>query len=358
LSENLNDDHELATSKAIFRRGSPNESTNRKVGLQDFELISVLGRGSFGKTMKVCLKDDPAKTPLAMKVIRRDALVKEEKPEKVVPAALQIVTHPFVATLMYAFQTKDRLYLILDFAAVSGGEIFFLLKEQGCFSPSRTKLYIAELASALQHLHSMGIVYRDLKPDNIILDKNGHACLLDFGLMKTDGSKSAPSFTFSGTPEYLAPEILRGKGHSRGVDWWALGVIMYEFLCGLPPFYSEDVNEMYEFIISKPLAFPDHITPDARDLISQWLQREEDKRLIDGAKVRAHPFFKDIDWQRLDSRAYPPEFVPDTNDQKFIADEFKNEMVGTSAIAVVAQMETPANPFNVITFVSQAKPVL
>eukprot|EP01002_Notosolenus_urceolatus_P000043 NODE_1011_length_1620_cov_28.866964_g836_i0.p1 GENE.NODE_1011_length_1620_cov_28.866964_g836_i0~~NODE_1011_length_1620_cov_28.866964_g836_i0.p1 ORF type:complete len:471 (+),score=127.04 NODE_1011_length_1620_cov_28.866964_g836_i0:127-1539(+) len=331
-------------------------SLGRKVGLADFELITVIGRGSFGKVMKVCLKGDPAATPYAMKVIRKDVVFKEDmvsntRTEK---NLLQSLVHPYIVRLHFAFQTRERLYLILDL--LSGGELFFHLKEDHAFALSRTRMYVAEIASALAYLHSMDIVYRDLKPENIVLDSHGHACLTDFGLAKTDISKQ-PTFTFCGTPEYLAPEILRGKGHGCGVDWWALGTMMYEMICGLPPFYSENVNEMYEFILNKPLTFPQGFDPDAQDLITSWLARDEPKRLTDGAKIKAHPFFKTIDWAKLDRKEYTPEFVPDTSgdDTKFVDPVFKEEMVGASAVQAMTMFDQQENPFKDFTYISAPK---
>jgi serine/threonine protein kinase len=328
-----------------------------KVGLEDFELVTVIGRGSFGKVMKVRLKDDPNRTPLAMKVMRKDVVIKEDmvantKREKQI---LQSINHPFIVKLHYAFQTRERLYLILDL--LSGGELFFHLKEEGSFGVRRALFYTAEIVSALHFLHEkLDTVYRDLKPENIVLDKDGHACLTDFGLAKTDISKQ-PTFTFCGTPEYLAPEILKGKGHSKGVDWWSLGCVCYEMLCGLPPFYSENVNEMYELILNKPLTFPDHVSPDARDLLTQLLQRDENKRLTDGFKVRAHPFFKDIDWEKLNRREYVPEFIPDIkgDDTRYVDEEFKAEVAGMSVVQAVSQLKLNEETFSGFTYVSKAK---
>jgi len=245
--------------------------------------------------------------------------------------------------------------LILDL--LSGGELFFHLKEEGSFSLSRARMYTAEIVSALDHLHDkLDIVYRDLKPENIVLDKDGHACLTDFGLAKTDISKQ-PAFTFCGTPEYLAPEILKGKGHSKGVDWWSMGCVCYEMLCGLPPFYSENVNEMYELILNKPLVFPDHVPEDARELLTQLLQRDEGKRLTDGAKIKAHPFFKEIDWNKLERREYTPEFVPDISkdDTRYVDDEFKTEVAGMSLVKAASHLKLGDETFNGFTYVSKAR---
>eukprot|EP01013_Petalomonas_cantuscygni_P017887 TRINITY_DN35165_c0_g1_i1.p1 TRINITY_DN35165_c0_g1~~TRINITY_DN35165_c0_g1_i1.p1 ORF type:complete len:453 (+),score=106.69 TRINITY_DN35165_c0_g1_i1:144-1502(+) len=308
-----------------------------KVDLNSFELISVIGRGSFGKVMRVAIKGDPERRPLAMKVMRKDVVVREDmvdntKREKQI---LQTISHPFIVKLHFAFQTREFLYLVLDL--LSGGELFFHLKGTGRFSVRRALLYTAEIVSALTHLHDMDIVYRDLKPENIVLDADGHACLTDFGLAKCDISKSLAQ-TFCGTPEYLAPEVLRCQPHGRGVDWWSLGCVLYEMLVGLPPFYSENVNEMYDLILKKPLTFPENVPPDARDLIARWLDRDPAKRLIDGAEAKRHPFFKDIDWERLDRKGYEPEFKP-AQGTTYVDAEFTSEVAGMSLVQAATKVD-------------------
>jgi serine/threonine protein kinase len=216
-----------------------------KVSKNDFELMTVIGRGSFGKVMQVRKKG--TNEIFAMKVMRKDAIIQKNqvthtKDEK---SILQKIIHPFIVRLHYAFQTPDKLYMILDY--VNGGELFYHLKKEGKFDVERVRFYSAEIASAIGHLHSLGIVYRDLKPENILLDRIGHICITDFGLSKEisldskDGTK-----TFCGTPEYLAPEVLRGLGHGHAVDWWSLGTLIYEMLTGLPPFYNKNINYMYQ----------------------------------------------------------------------------------------------------------------
>eukprot|EP01102_Stenamoeba_stenopodia_P008101 TRINITY_DN2301_c0_g1_i3.p1 TRINITY_DN2301_c0_g1~~TRINITY_DN2301_c0_g1_i3.p1 ORF type:complete len:296 (-),score=67.21 TRINITY_DN2301_c0_g1_i3:548-1435(-) len=203
--------------------------TKEKITKDDFELLTVIGKGSFGKVLQV-RKKDTGKI-YAMKVLRKEAIVQRKqvahtKAEKSILAKIQ---HPFIVGLHYAFQTEEKLYMVLDF--VNGGELFFHLKREGKFSEQRVRIYAAEIACALSHLHSFGIVYRDLKPENILLDSEGHICITDFGLSKE--IQSEDTHTFCGTPEYLAPEILKGQGHGTPVDWWSLGTLIYEMLTGL-----------------------------------------------------------------------------------------------------------------------------
>jgi len=195
---------------------------------------------------------------------------------------------------------------VLDY--VNGGELFFHLKKEGKFSEDRVRLYSAEIASALLHLHSFDIVYRDLKPENILLDSAGHICITDFGLSKEIKQEEGTQ-TFCGTPEYLAPEVLKGAGHGCPVDWWSLGTLIYEMLTGLPPFYSQNINIMYQKILHGELRFPPYISEDAVSLLEGLLERDPEARL-QGEAIKSHPFFADIDWQDLFDKKIEPEFKP------------------------------------------------
>ncbi|KYQ91663.1 protein kinase 2 [Tieghemostelium lacteum] len=298
------DDMDEGPEEIIF---SKNKQTVTK---DDFELLTVIGKGSFGKVMQVKKRDDGK--IYAMKVLRKDAIIarKQVNHTKSEKTILQAISHPFIVNLHFAFQTRDKLYMVLDF--VNGGELFFHLKREGRFSEPRVKIYAAEIVSALDHLHRQDIVYRDLKPENILLDSDGHICITDFGLSKkietTDGT-----FTFCGTPEYLAPEVLNGHGHGCAVDWWSLGTLLYEMLTGLPPFYSQNVSMMYQKILNGELKIPSYISADAKSLLEGLLTREVDKRLGSrggGAEVKSHPWFKTIDWEKLDRKEVEVHFKP------------------------------------------------
>jgi len=225
---------------------------------------------------------------------------------------LEDVGHPFIVTLKYAFQTPQKLYLVMDY--MSGGELFFHLKREGVFSEDRARIYAAEIASALGHLHSKKIIYRDLKPENILLDSEGHIRLTDFGLAKEAMDARGHTNTFCGTPEYLAPEILLNKGHGKAVDWWSLGTLLYEMLAGLPPFYSENLNEMYKNILEAGLTFPEEIGPAGQELLKGLLDRNPETRLGSGEQdlqeFAGLAFFEPIDWAKLNAREIVPPFKP------------------------------------------------
>ena len=192
----------------------------------------------------------------AMKTLRKSALLKRNQiaHTKTERNILQNFNHPFLVELHFGFQTKEKLYLVLDF--MSGGELFFWLKAQKRFSEPRAKLYAAEIYLALSFLHKHDIVYRDLKPENILVDGDGHLRVTDFGLSKdgvSGAGKEGGTGTFCGTPEYLAPEILANKGHGKAVDWWSFGTLVFEMLKGLPPFYDQNMQRMYDKILHMEL---------------------------------------------------------------------------------------------------------
>lgn len=285
-------------------------SKNKQIVTKDdFELLTVIGKGSFGKVMQVRKKDDGK--IYAMKVLRKDTIIarKQVSHTKSEKNILMKIQHPFIVNLNYAFQTKDKLYMILDY--INGGELFFHLKKEGRFAETRVKMYAAEIASALSHLHNLDIVYRDLKPENILLDSEGHICITDFGLSKQIES-SEGTHTFCGTPEYLAPEVLKGQGHGTAVDWWSLGTLLFEMLTGLPPFYAQNVNVMYTKILSGELKFPAYISDNAKSLLEGLLTRDPEKRLgaNGGTEVKHHPWFGDIDWDKLVRKEIDPPFKP------------------------------------------------
>mmetsp|Transcript_23066 Transcript_23066/g.50346 ORF Transcript_23066/g.50346 Transcript_23066/m.50346 type:complete len:546 (+) Transcript_23066:298-1935(+) len=309
------------------------------VGPEDFQLLKVIGRGSFGKVMMVRKKDDKNKArTYAMKILRKEAIIKRNQVEhtKAEREILEEIKHPFLMGLHYAFQTDTKLYLVMDY--LTGGELFFHLKNDRRFSESRCKMYTAEIAMGLGHLHSLNIIYRDLKPENILLDNTGHIRLTDFGLSKryVEGSQAQ---TFCGTPEYLAPEVVSGVGHGKEVDWWSLGILLFEMLVGLPPFYSENVNLMYEFIQKAELRIPSFVSPEARIIITGLLQRDPIDRLgygkADFDEISRQEFFHDIDWEKLYRKEVRPEFVPrvkNSADTSNFDAEFTDEPVVDSVV--------------------------
>ncbi|CAN3375544.1 hypothetical protein DIURU_005720 [Diutina rugosa] len=279
------------------------------LSMNDFELLKVIGKGSFGKVMQVVKKD--TKQIYALKTIRKQHIVASMEVDHTMAerTVLARVSNPFIVPLKFSFQSPEKLYLVLSF--INGGELYFHLQKEGRFSMDRSRFYIAELLTALESLHQMNVIYRDLKLENILLDYQGHIALCDFGLCKLNMKDNDKTNTFCGTPEYLAPELLLNQGYTRSVDWWTLGTLLYEMLTGLPPFYDENIKTMYNKILNDPLKFPPMLErTDAKDLLTKLLQKDPKLRLSDAADIKAHPFFKDIDWHKLLSKSYLPPFKP------------------------------------------------
>ncbi|EDQ89836.1 uncharacterized protein MONBRDRAFT_32206 [Monosiga brevicollis MX1] len=311
---------------------------NKRATAADFEMLKVIGKGSFGKVLLGKHKKD--NKLYAVKVLSKDAIVKQNEAKHVMSernVLLGNVHHPFLVGLHFSFQTRSKLFFILDY--VNGGEVFFHLQKEKRFGPLRAQFYAAEITSALGYLHSLNIVYRDLKPENILFDADGHVVLTDFGLCKENVEPGGVTSTFCGTPEYLAPEVLKRQSYGRPVDWWCLGCVTYEMMCGLPPFYSRQVHEMYERILHDKLRFPEHVPMIARQWLEALLERDPAKRLgsgdTDAEEVKTHKFFKTINFDALDRREIPPPWKPHLAsdlDLSNIDQEFVNEPVPGSVV--------------------------
>uniref|UniRef100_A0A7N4PUZ5 Serum/glucocorticoid regulated kinase family member 3 n=1 Tax=Sarcophilus harrisii TaxID=9305 RepID=A0A7N4PUZ5_SARHA len=270
----------------------------------------------------------------AVKVLQKKIVLKRKEQKHIMAernVLLKNVKHPFLVGLHYSFQTTEKLYFVLDF--VNGGELFFHLQRERSFPEHRARFYAAEIASALGYLHSIKIVYRDLKPENILLDSTGHVVLTDFGLCKEGIAISDTTTTFCGTPEYLAPEVIRKQPYDNTVDWWCLGAVLYEMLYGLPPFYCRDVAEMYENILHKPLNLRPGVSLTAWSILEELLEKDRQNRL--GAKedfleIQNHPFFESLNWTDLVQKKIPPPFNPNVvgpDDIRNFDTAFTEEMV-------------------------------
>lgn len=301
-----------------------------KVALQDFIIKKVIGRGSFGKVFLVEKKD--SKEVYAMKSLRKDVILDYDQVEstKLEKEILMQADHPFLVGMHYVFQTEPKIFFVMRF--VRGGELFMHLRNATRFPEERAKFYAVQVALAIGHLHKKHIIYRDLKPENILMDEDGYICLTDFGLAKilTD---NAQAFSFCGTPEYLAPEILNEKGHTFPVDWWALGILTYEMIVGFPPFYTGNSNnlKMYELIKKKPVYFPDparhkiKMSDECKDFITKLLEKDPVNRL--GTKegideIMRHPFLADLKIDELVNKHIEPPFKPKLSTDLFDVSNF------------------------------------
>ncbi|KAM7181722.1 ribosomal protein S6 kinase alpha-3 isoform 2-T2 [Macrochelys suwanniensis] len=295
---------------------------HEKADPSQFELLKVLGQGSFGKVFLVKkISGSDARQLYAMKVLKKATLkvcvhvvVRDRVRTKMERDILVEVNHPFIVKLHYAFQTEGKLYLILDF--LRGGDLFTRLSKEVMFTEEDVKFYLAELALALDHLHSLGIIYRDLKPENILLDEEGHIKLTDFGLSKESIDHEKKAYSFCGTVEYMAPEVVNRRGHTQSADWWSFGVLMFEMLTGTLPFQGKDRKETMTMILKAKLGMPQFLSPEAQSLLRMLFKRNPANRLGAGAdgveEIKRHLFFSTIDWNKLYRREIHPPFKPAT----------------------------------------------
>ncbi|XP_057178273.1 ribosomal protein S6 kinase alpha-3 isoform X3 [Triplophysa rosa] len=287
---------------------------SEKADPEQFELRKVLGQGSFGKVFLVKKTVGPDAGQLyAMKVLKKATLkVRDRVRTKMERDILVEVNHPFIVKLHYAFQTEGKLYLILDF--LRGGDLFTRLSKEVMFTEEDVKFYLAELALALDHLHGLGIIYRDLKPENILLDEEGHIKLTDFGLSKESIDHENKAYSFCGTVEYMAPEVVNRRGHTYSADWWSYGVLMFEMLTGTLPFQGKDRKETMTMILKAKLGMPQFLSAEAQSLLRSLFKRNPSNRFGAGPdgveEIKRHPFYATIDWNKLFRREIYPPFKP------------------------------------------------
>ncbi|KAB5563594.1 serine/threonine-protein kinase sck1 [Coniochaeta sp. 2T2.1] len=344
-------------------------------GPEDFQILRLIGKGTFGQVYMVRKKD--TKRIYAMKVLSKKVIVQKKEVahtvgERNILVRTALSDSPFIVGLKFSFQTPSDLYLVTDY--MSGGELFWHLQKEGRFDEKRAKFYIAELILAIQHLHEANIVYRDLKPENILLDANGHIALCDFGLSKANLTKNDTTNTFCGTTEYLAPEVLLDEsGYTKMVDFWSLGVLVFEMCCGWSPFYAEDTQQMYKNIAFGKVRFPrDTLSLEGRNFVKGLLNRNPKHRLgatDDAEELKRHAFFNDIDWDALSKKLITPPFKPklkNETDVSYFDPEFTNALTTNgslneraAALAKGYATSTPLSPsvqanFQGFTFVDDS----
>ncbi|XP_049569540.1 RAC-gamma serine/threonine-protein kinase isoform X1 [Orcinus orca] len=305
---------------------------HKRKTMNDFDYLKLLGKGTFGKVILV--REKASGKYYAMKILKKEVIIAKDEVAHTLTESrvLKNTRHPFLTSLKYSFQTKDRLCFVMEY--VNGGELFFHLSRERVFSEDRTRFYGAEIVSALDYLHSGKIVYRDLKLENLMLDKDGHIKITDFGLCKEGITDAATMKTFCGTPEYLAPEVLEDNDYGRAVDWWGLGVVMYEMMCGRLPFYNQDHEKLFELILMEDIKFPRTLSSDAKSLLSGLLIKDPNKRLgggpDDAKEIMRHSFFSGVNWQDVYDKKLVPPFKPQVTsetDTRYFDEEFTAQTI-------------------------------
>lgn len=302
-----------------------------EVWLDDFICKKVLGKGSFGKVFLVEKKSDHKL--YAMKSLRKDVILENDQVEstKLEKEILLKAKHPFFVKMAYIFQTDQKIYFVMNF--IRGGELFTHLQNEKRFKEERTKFYAAQIVSAIGYLHKKKIIYRDIKPENILMGEDGYLYLADFGLAKEMSNRDFTS-SFCGTPEYLAPEIIQNKGHNHAVDWWSIGILIYEMIVGFPPFYHSNQQTMYELIEKFPVKFPDPIkhkipmSEEVKDLLTKLLEKDPKDRLgTEGGvdEIMSHEWFAGFDFDKLLNRELDAPFIPKLSEDAYDVSQFDDE---------------------------------
>ncbi|NWZ23375.1 KPCT kinase, partial [Asarcornis scutulata] len=280
-----------------------------KLTIEDFVLHKMLGKGSFGKVFLAELKSTDQY--FAVKALKKDVVLMDDDVEctMVEKRVLSLAwEHPFLTHVFCTFQTKENLFFVMEY--LNGGDLMFHIQNCHKFDLPRATFYAAEIICGLQFLHSKGIIYRDLKLDNVLLDNEGHIKIADFGMCKENMFGDAKTSTFCGTPDYIAPEILLGQKYNTSVDWWSFGVLLYEMLIGQSPFHGQDEEELFQSIRMDNPFYPRWLDKDAKDILVKLFVREPERRLGSKGNIRQHAFFREINWEALEERRIEPPFKP------------------------------------------------
>ena len=332
----------------------------RDLSLDDFEQGVTLGMGSYGRVRYY--EERASSVPWAIKALRKTQVMRLSQEEHVILECdlLKSLRHPFIVHCAGSFQSPAYLYLVLDF--VPGGTLGTRLRGEGRLGADACRFYAAQCAVVLEYLHSQKIAYRDLKPDNLLVDLDGHLVLADFGFAKriADGARS---HTFLGTPEYISPEMLGEQGHGLGVDWWALGVLCYEMFDGEPPFTHEQTMELYHLVLRSKVRWSRRVQSHGaiQSFLARLLIKDPDKRAgAHGAdEVKLDGFFERLDWRRLMARElsapWRPPVVDQTDTSMFDAYPDSDEIAPTPCLGVAEDPFADFGSSNISTSLERRK---
>eukprot|EP00416_Gambierdiscus_australes_P038958 CAMPEP_0171098982 /NCGR_PEP_ID=MMETSP0766_2-20121228/50035_1 /TAXON_ID=439317 /ORGANISM="Gambierdiscus australes, Strain CAWD 149" /LENGTH=325 /DNA_ID=CAMNT_0011558475 /DNA_START=53 /DNA_END=1030 /DNA_ORIENTATION=+ len=283
--------------------------SGKSLALTDFVPGKTLGTGAFGRVRFVTFKN--TSQFYALKTLKKAAIIKMKQVDHIVSEKSILVTlkHPFIVNMYGSFHDSRYIHMLLEY--IVGGEFFTHLRKAGRFDNDQSCFYAAQIASIFEYCHSRNIVYRDLKPENILINSDGYVKLTDFGFAKIIEHRT---YTLCGTPEYIAPEVLLNKGHGKPVDWWTLGILIYEMIVGYPPFVDEDPMGIYQKILSGKIVFPKLFDKNAKGLVKKLLTADLGKRygnLKNGVDdIKQHKWFKDINWTDLLDKKIAAPFKP------------------------------------------------
>ncbi|CAF3167892.1 unnamed protein product [Rotaria socialis] len=318
---------EKEKEKFVAKLDSP---LRQNASLSDFELVRTIGTGSFGRVILVKHRTDSENERIALKVLEKQVIIKMKQIDHTLAEKkiLQALSSPFIVKLLYTFKDNSYLYLGLEF--VPGGELFAHLRALGRYSEDMARFYSAQIVLAFEYLHHLSVIYRDLKPENLLFGSDGYLKITDFGFAKRVKDRT---YTLCGTPEYLAPEIILSRGYNKGVDYWALGVLLYEMTAGYPPFFADQPIQIYEKIVSGRVRFPAQFTVDLKDLLKNLLQVDLTRRygnLKSGVKdIKEHRWYKDVDFIAVYEKSVEAPFIPKTDKDNYDIYDEQPLQVGT-----------------------------
>jgi len=287
----------------------PSDLSDKNLSANDFMLGKTLGTGAFGRVRFVTYKQSGKF--YALKTLKKAAIIKMKQVDHIMSekSILVKLKHPFIVNMYGSFHDQRYIYMLLEY--IVGGEFFTHLRKAGRFENDQACFYASQIASIFEYCHSLNIVYRDLKPENILINKDGYVKLTDFGFAKVIEHRT---YTLCGTPEYIAPEVLLNKGHGKPVDWWTLGILIYEMIVGYAPFVDEDPMGIYQKILSGKIVFPKIFDKNAKGLVKRLLTADLGKRygnLKNGVDdIKQHKWFKDINWTELLEKKVTANFKP------------------------------------------------
>jgi len=317
----------LEKAKEEFEEKYRNNPTGGAT-LDDFDRMKTLGTGSFGRVMLVQHKS--SKEFFAMKILDKQKIVKLKQVDHTMneKKILAAITFPFCVGLKFHFKDTSNLYMLMEF--VNGGEMFSHLRKLGRFSEPHSRFYAAQIILAFEYLHFLDLIYRDLKPENLLIDSKGFVKVTDFGFAKRVKGRT---WTLCGTPEYLAPEIILSKGYNKAVDWWALGVLIFEMDAGYPPFFADQPIQIYEKIVAGKVRFPSHFSSELKDLLVHLLQVDLTKRfgnLKNGVNdIKGHKWFATTNWVDIVQKKIEAPFLPKVKGSGDATnfDEYEEELI-------------------------------
>eukprot|EP01068_Selenidium_serpulae_P009816 Selendium_serpulae@DN5326_c0_g1_i1.p1 len=333
----------IFASEGKERGDTASNDRSKRQTIEDYNLVRTCGTGSFGRVFMAKKVGDPTDKPYAIKRLKKSVVIRQKQVDHIISEKkiLAVIRHPFVVEMFGTFKDDRYLYIVMEF--VVGGEFFTYLRRQKRFVNDTARFYAAQVALIFDHLHAKNIIYRDLKPENILVNSDGYLKLTDFGFAKCIEYRT---YTLCGTPEYIAPEVLLNKGHGKPVDWWTLGILIYEMIVGYPPFFDDEPMGIYQKILNGKIVFPKYFDKNGKQLVKKLLTPDLGKRfgnLKNGVDdIKLHRWFSGLSWENLFNKKIEPPSKPNVQ----TADDVSNFEEYPESTDQPPAVTGPQDPFN------------